>query len=409
MTRYASEELLTAIDVGTTKICVLVARKIDESNLEIVGIGKVPSEGLKKGVVVDVAKTVYSIRNAIHQAEIMVGASIEKACIGISGSHIQSINSMGVVPIPFGQISRIDIVNALAAAKAIPVPDGLQILHVLPQYFIIDDRDRVSDPLGMHGIRLEVRAHIILGAIASVQNLVKCCQATGVTVTDVILEQLASAQSVLSSDERELGVGILDIGGGTSDLALYQHGSIRHTMVLPVAGNHFTQDIAIGLGITLQEAERIKKEYGFDTEYRDDALIEVEMVHGLQKRLISRKKLATILTCRAQELLLLVKQEIDTKSLRSFMQTGLVLTGGGSLLQGMHELASIMFDMPVRIGNPHILFDIPESLQNPIYATGYGLLLHALKKQYDLSTQEVDGPFAQRVFNRMKSWVLDFF
>lgn len=409
MTRYASEELLTAIDVGTTKICVLVARKIDESNLEIVGIGKVPSEGLKKGVVVDVAKTVYSIRNAIHQAEIMVGASIEKACIGISGSHIQSINSMGVVPIPFGQISRIDIVNALAAAKAIPVPDGLQILHVLPQYFIIDDRDRVSDPLGMHGIRLEVRAHIILGAIASVQNLVKCCQATGVTVTDVILEQLASAQSVLSSDERELGVGILDIGGGTSDLALYQHGSIRHTMVLPVAGNHFTQDIAIGLGITLQEAERIKKEYGFDTEYKDDALIEVEMVHGLQKRLISRKKLATILTCRAQELLLLVKQEIDTKSLRSFMQTGLVLTGGGSLLQGMHELASIMFDMPVRIGNPHILFDIPESLQNPIYATGYGLLLHALKKQYDLSTQEVDGPFAQRVFNRMKSWVLDFF
>ncbi len=408
MSRRISNKIIAAIDVGTTKICVLIAQQLQDDHIEILGVGKSPSEGLKKGVVVDVAKTIYSIKDAIAQAEMMAGMPIESVSVGISGGHIKAINSHGVVPIQHGEIRKYDVINALAAAKAIPVPEGMQILHVLPQYFVIDSRDRVLDPVGMHGIRLEVHAHIIMGAISSVQNLVKCCEMAGVVVNDIILEQLASAQSVLSIDERELGVAVLDIGGGTSDLAIYQQGSIRHTMVLPIAGNHFTQDVAIGLCTTLQEAERIKKEYGFQ-EHDPESLIEVEMVHGKQKRIVIQQDLTSILQARAQELIFLIVQEIETKSLQHFMPTGLVLTGGGSLLHGMKELAESMFNMPVRIGIPRITFDVPESLRSPIFATGYGLLLQTLKKQYDLNADIMSGPLVKRVFDRMKSWVLDFF
>ena len=230
--------------------------------VEIIGVGKSPSDGLRKGVVVDIAKSVHSITRAVKESEMMAGVPVESAYVGIAGGHIQSVNSHGVVGIKRGQIRQSDIMNVLDAAKAIPIPEGQQILHVLSQYFIIDGRDKVHNPVGMHGVRLEVYAHIITGSVASVQNLISCCEQTDVRVKDIILEQLASADAVLSSDERELGVAVLDIGGGTSDLAIYQNGSIRHTMVLPVAGNHFTNDLAIGLRITLDESERIKKEYG---------------------------------------------------------------------------------------------------------------------------------------------------
>lgn len=411
MVRIASDRLITSIDVGTTKICVLVAQQLDNDAVEVVGIGKYPSEGLRKGVVVDVAKTIQSIKMAVKEAELMAGLSIESAVIGISGGHIQSRNSHGVVPIKRGEVTQLDIANALAAAKAIPLATDQQILHVLPQYFVIDSRDRVQDPLGMHGIRLEVQAHIIMGAIASVQNLIKCCESAGVQVTDIVLEQLASAAAVLTKDERELGVAMLDIGGGTSDLALYHGGSIRHTMVLPVAGNHFTNDLAVGLRVSLQDAEHIKKNYGLVCEnlFQHDECIEINLVHGSQKQIVPIAELTNILKPRANEVLSLVHEEIIKYHLQPFMPMGLVLTGGGSLLLGMTELAHEIFSVPVRIGVPRTRVALPESLQNPMYATGYGLLLYSLATRSQTHLIGSDGPLIKRVYGRMKSWVMDFF
>lgn len=411
MAKVFSDRVIVAIDVGTTKICVLVAQQLEGENIEILGVGKSPSEGLKKGVVVDVAKTIHSIKSAIKEAELMAGFQIESVGVGISGGHIQSLCSQGMAPIKKGEVRVADIEAALESAKAIPIPEGMQILHVLPQYFIIDAHTKVNDPLGMHGIRLEVQAHIILGAVASVQNLVKCCEMAGVKVSDIILEQLASADAVLSPDERELGVAVLDIGGGTSDLAMYQQGSIRHTMVLPVAGNHFTNDVAIGLRTTLHEAERVKKEFGLATVdvLEEENLFEVKSVHGNDKHIVQQTELIAILNPRAQEILSIVHEEIIKKHLTPFIATGLVLTGGGSLLRGMKELAQQTFSCPVRIGHPRLGNDMPESLDSPIYATAYGLLIHMLKKSNLQNIDAMSGPLVTRLFARMKSWVADFF
>jgi cell division protein FtsA len=411
MARVFSDRIITSIDVGTTKICVLIAHQLDDQYVEIIGVGKANSYGLRKGVVIDIPKTIHAISLAVQEAELMAGVKIERAYVGISGGHIQSLNSHGVVPIKKGEIRATDVATVLAAAQAIPIPEEQHILHVLPQYFVIDSRDQVHDPVGMHGIRLEVQAHIITGAIASVQNLIKCCEMAGLTVADIILEQLASASAVLSEDERELGVAMLDIGGGTSDLAIYQHGSIRHTMVLPVAGSHFTNDIAVGLRTTLQDAERIKKEYGIACmDVLDhDILFEVDLVQGHQKQIVSSSDIMRIIQPRAQELFLLIYHEIIKRKLTHFIATGLVLTGGGSLLKGMKEVAEKIFDMPVRVGSPHIAFTLPESLHHPMYATGYGLLLYALKMHQNQVTLRTEGPLLKRVFERMKSWVSDFF
>ncbi len=411
MAKGFNEKIITAIDIGTTKICVLVARQLDEQQIEIIGVGKSPSHGLEKGVVIDVAKTIYSIRAAIAEAELMASMPIESVTIGISGGHIRAINSQGIVPIKHGEIKEADIAAVLAAAKAILIPDGYQILHVLPQYYVIDGRDRVADPLGMHGVRLEVQAHIIMGAIASVQNLIKCCESAGVTVTDIVLEQLASAQAVLSDDERKLGVAVLDIGGGTADLAVYHQGTIRHAKVFPVAGNHFTNDIAVGLCTTIKDAERIKKEYGvvWHKALGDDDFIEIEMVHGDQQQVVHVSDLLRILEPRAHELLSMVREEIQSHHLTSYITTGIVLTGGGALLKGMQPLAETIFDSSVRIGNPKVPFSILQTLQSPLYATSYGLLLHTMKKHTDDVMHNLSGPLVKRVLYRMKAWMVDFF
>jgi cell division protein FtsA len=410
MSKVFSGRVITAIDVGTTKICVLVASQVDKGHLEVIGVGRAPSDGLKKGVVVDVAKTIDSIKQAVKEAELMSGHTIDSAVVGISGGHIKSINSHGAVPIKNGQVRLADIENALAAARAVQIAPGQQILHVLPQYFQIDNGDRLSDPKDMYGIRLEVEAHIITGSVASAQNLINCCENAGVKVTDIVLEQLASAQAVLSPDERELGVGMLDIGGGTADLALYCNGSIRHTMVLPVAGNHFTNDLAVGLRTTINDAERIKRRYGLvDYHFleQDDPL-DIEMVQGGKTRTIHRFDLLTILEPRARELLSLVHEEIAKHNLQVFIASGMVLTGGGSLLLGMRELAQEIFECDVRIGSPRLQFGISESLDSPMYATGYGLLLHALHGAYN-GLADGDEPGVKKVFSRMKSWIADFF
>lgn len=411
MAKVFNDRIIVSIDVGTTKICVLVAQSLGEGQVEIIGVGKSPSDGLKKGVVVDVAKTVHSIKAALKEAELMAGVPIQTASVGISGGHIQSLNSQGMVPIKKDAVTELDIAHALEAAKAIPIPEGTQILHVLPQYFVLDGQTRVQDPLGMHGIRLEVCAHIILGAVSSVRNLVKCVEMAGVTVTDIILEQLASADAVLSYDERELGVAVLDIGGGTSDLALYQQGSIRHTMVLPIAGNHFTNDIAVGLRTTLHDAERVKKEYGVACKQAitDEAVFEVDFVQGAEKNIICSSDLLRIIEPRAREILVLVRQEIIKRNLQPYMATGLVLTGGGSLLKGMESLAQEIFNTPVRIGAPHISYHLPQSLNSPMYATAYGMLIHVVKKEQHGVLERIEGPLVSRILLRMKSWVSDFF
>lgn len=411
MARILGERIITSIDVGTTKICVFIARQLDGYVVDILGIGMVPSDGLSKGVVVDIPRAIHSISSAIKEAELMASIKIESAYIGISGAHIHSLNSQGVVPIAKGIVTPQEITHVLAAAQAIPIPEGQQIIHVLPQYFIIDGRDKVLDPIDMHGIRLEVQAHIILGSVASVQNLVTCCERAGVHVLDIILEQLASADAVLSKDECELGVGVLDIGGGTSDFAVYHKGSIRHTRVIPIAGNHFTNDIAIGLRTTLKDAERVKCAYGqsFEMHQEHDMSFELEQVQGTAKHSACQSALLNIIQPRAYELMHLVSQEIKNHALRPFMATGLVLTGGGSLLGGLDKTAQEVCGMSTRIGSPHVLFDLPETIKNPLYATGYGILIHTLKKQKSTMPQQSNGTFVAKVFNRMKTWMQDFF
>lgn len=403
------ENLIVALDVGTTKICALIAQK-QGNELTILGIGKAPSLGLARGVVVDIAPAVYAIKTAVKEAELMAGCSVESAYVGISGSHIQAINSHGMIPIKHNEVRAHDIAHVIEAAQAIVIPEGQKVLHVIPQWYVIDGNQRVRDPLGMYGVRLEAQVHIITGGVASVQNLIRCCELAGIKVRDIVLEPLASADAVLSPDERELGVAMLDIGGGTSDFAVYQQGSILHTNIFMVAGNLFTHDIALCLRTTVNDAERIKKEAGivYYPHPHHNLALQVESVNGEEQHTITLHNLAEVLFARAHELLELVDQDIKNRHIHAFMTSGLVLTGGGSLLNGLKELAQEMLGIPVRIGRPRLPALFLESLDNPMYATAYGLLIHALKKQHS-SLNHYSGPLVSRVVSRMKSWVMDFF
>lgn len=409
MTKVFSGSMITSIDIGTTKICVMIARKLSDQKVEVVGVGFSPSHGLERGVVVDIAKTVQSIQHAIAEAQLMAEYEIAEAIIGISGSHIQSFNSSGAVPIKRGAVGEEDVAAVLEAAQAVAIEKGQKVLHVLPQYFLVDG-NRVEQPLGLHGIRLEAVVHVITGAVASIQNLVTCCESAGVRVQDIVLEQLASAAGILSADERTLGVGVLDIGGGTSDFAAYQSGSIRYTKVFPIAGNMFTRDLAVGLRSTIQDAERVKCEYGsvfMNQESSEE--IDVETVRGSVQEQVSPQAVAYILRARAQELLLLIDHELEQNNLKPMMVAGLVITGGGSLLQGIDELGKNILSLPVRIGRPQTEDVLPESLKNPKYATGFGLLKYALQMSKKNSMENMEGTLAKRVLMRVRSWVADFF
>ncbi len=402
--------LITAIDVGTTKISVLIAQKIGEDSVKILGIGKAPSDGLERGVVVDVARTVQSIKYAVKEAELMAGCSVTPAFIGISGSHIDSFNTHGAVPIKKFQVTEADIQAVLAVAQAVPIEEGQKVLHALPQYFIVDGKDRVTNPLGLHGVRLEAVVHVITGAVSSIQNLIKCCELAGVIVKDIVLEQLASADGVLSHDERVLGVGMLDIGGGTSDFAVYQQDSIRYTKVFPIAGNFFTKDLAVGLKATLKGAESFKREYGSVNLFtQDEQKYFVESVHGSKQHEVDINQSSFILHARAFELLTMLDKEIKKSSLQAMMTSGLVITGGGSLLKGIDDLAAKILNMPVRLGIPRVDCSFADSLSSPIYATGYGLLKYAIKKNSMFGFDKLQGPMVQKIFMRMKSWVDKFF
>lgn len=409
---------LVAIDVGTTKICVLVAQVDSRGHLDVIGMGQHPSYGLRKGVVVNLTKTVDSLKRAIAQAESMAGIPIETATVGISGGHIRSFNSKGVVAIRNQEVSQYDINRVIEAAKAIAIPKDREILHILPQYFRVDGQEYVQDSLGMHGVRLEAQIHIITGAIASAQNIVRACESAGVSVSDIVLEQIASADAVLTPTENELGVGIIDIGGGTSDFAVYKDGRIRHSKVLQIAGNHFTSDLAIGLGIPIEKAELLKRSHGFVTEELylelEQDSIEVDLDYDGGKKAVDTYALYEILEPRAQEVFNLLNDEINEYRLRTFMPSGIVLTGGGALLSGMSSLASEIFGMKTRIGIPRGYSDgleaasISDVLKSPIYSTVYGLLVYSLKgRDHSLLVSSSDSAM-KKILKSMKSWIYDF-
>ena len=418
MSTIMQSRQIAAIDIGTTKICVLIAAVNALGKLEILGIGQHPSYGLKKGVIVNIGLAVESIQKAVKEAEASAGIKIHSAAVGISGGHIQSFNSTGVVAIKRRDVTQDDIDRVVEAAKAVPIPQDREILHVIPQYFRVDGQELVQDSLGMFGVRLEAQVHIVTGAVCSAQNIIKSCELAGVAATDIVLEQIASADAVLTASERSLGVGIIDIGGGTSDFALYKDSKIRHSKVVPVAGNHFTNDLAIGLAIPIKEAEELKRFYGFVLEdkyfeYNCDK-VEVNLGYDNVSKQVDIYSIYEVLNSRAQEVFDLVEEEIQRFHLKPLMPTGIVLTGGGALLNGIRELAQEKFKVPVRIGIPSYFKDptdraaMPDMLKSPIYSTAYGLLLHAAHTtQASFGVNEVD-PMLVKVFKRMKSWITDF-
>ncbi len=402
---------LTAIDIGTTKICVLILAETQEY-LDVIGIGHHPSYGLSRGVVIDVQITADSIKKALLEAQKMAGVIVESAVVGISGGHIKSYNSTGVAPVKHREVRQVDIDRAIESARAIPISEDQEILHVIPQYFSIDSQPKVLNAMGMYGVRLESQVHIITGSVASAQNIIHSCELAGIKVIDIVLEQLASADAVLTDSEREMGVGILDIGGGTSDFALYKESKIRHSKVLPFAGNNFTNDLAVSLRIPREAAEQLKLSYGSVFRPKQDFSISVNLGYEGESKGIYAGMVADVLYARANEIFDFLTDEILEYKLAPFLQTGLVLTGGGSLLLGLRELAEKKFALPTRIGRPIYTLNaehsIPDQLKNPMYSTGYGLAIYETGKRHKGAAQQTPLSTIGAVFHRMKSWICDF-
>ncbi len=404
------ENLIVGLDIGTTKICCIVGNMTDEG-MEIVGIGTSPSKGLRKGVVINIESTVEAIRKAIREAELMAGCEIKSVFAGIAGGHIKGLNSQGVIAIKNREVTSEDLQRVIDAAKAIAIPMDREVLHILPQEFIIDDQDGIREPLGMSGVRLEAKVHIVTGAVASAQNIVKSCNRAGVDVADIVLEQLASAEAVLSADEKDLGVALVDIGGGTSDIAIFSEGAIKHTSVLSIGGDHMTNDIAVGLRTPMGEAEKIKQAYGscLTAMVGKDETIEVPSVGGREPRILSRQLLAEILEPRVEEIFSLVNREIIKSGYGELIASGVVITGGSSILPGMPELAEQIFNLPVRRGTPANIGGLIDVVNSPIYATGVGLVKYGSQHTQSQNFRIGEANVFDRVVRRMKEWFGEFF
>jgi cell division protein FtsA len=409
------ENIIVGLDIGTTKIGCIIAELDTERNVKIVGVGTSRSEGLRRGVVVNLEKTVVSIGRAIEEAELMAGVEVRNVYAGIAGDHIRSINSHGVIAVSRGgvEITRADIGRVVDAAKAVAIPMDREILHILPQEFTVDDQKGIKDPTGMAGIRLEVDVHIVTGAVSSAQNLVKAIQQAGYQVRDLVLEPLASSHGVLTDDERELGVALLDIGGGTTDIALFHEGSIRHTAVIGLGGNSVTNDIAIGLRTPARDAERIKERYGAAVagEVDPDEEIVVPHMAGQGERRVSRELLASIIQPRMEEILSLARADIKKTGWHDKIPSGFVLTGGAAALPGTVELAEQILAMPVRIGRPLGVTGLVDSVDEPRFATGVGLVIYGRDagREENRFTGGDDDALWTRVLERMKEWLHDFF
>ncbi len=406
------ENLIVGLDIGTTKICAIVGN-VTEDGVDIVGIGTSPSRGLRKGVVINIETTVASIKKAVEEAELMAGCEIKSVYAGIAGGHIKGFNSQGIIAIKNREVSSDDVRRVIDAAKAIAIPMDREVIHILPQEFIIDDQDGIREPLGMSGVRLEAKVHIVTGAVASAQNIIKSCNRAGLDVADIVLEQLASSEAVISAEEKEIGVALIDIGGGTTDIAIFVDGAIKHTSVLSLGGNHLTNDIAVGLRTPMAEAEKIKQKYGccFSSMVGKDETIEVPSVGGRKPRVLSRQLLAEILEPRMEEIFSLVNREIVKSGYEDRIASGVVLTGGTSILEGTPELAEQVFNLPVRRGLPQNLGGLVDVVNSPAYATGVGLVVYGSKNQgiREFPTVQTDDNVFRRVARRMKEWFGEFF
>jgi cell division protein FtsA len=405
------ENLVVGLDIGTTKICAIVGNLNDDGSLDIVGIGTSPSQGLRKGVVINIEGTVGAIKKALQEAELMAGCEIKSVFAGIAGGHIKGMNSQGVIAIKNREVNNDDIRRVIDAAKAIAIPMDREVIHILPQEFIIDDQDGIKEPLGMNGVRLEAKVHIVTGAVASAQNIIKSCNRAGVDVADIVLEQLASAEAVLTADEKDLGVALLDIGGGTTDIAIFVDGAIKHTAVLSLGGNHLTNDIAVGLRTPTVEAEKIKRKYGccLTSMVGKDETIEVPSVGGRESRVLSRQLLAEILEPRMEEIFTLVNREIVKSGFEDVIASGMVITGGSAILPGMPELAEQIFNLPVRRGVPREIGGLTDVVNSPVYATGVGLVKYGSRnlqiRNFSIGQENV----FDKVIRRMKEWFGEFF
>ncbi len=411
------KEFVVGLDIGTTKVCCIVGEYSHDS-LDIVGFGTAPSHGLRKGVVINIDATVEAIKKAVKEAENMAGIKINSAYVGIAGTHIKSFNSSGVVAVKDKEITEQDIQRVIDAAKAIMIPQDREVLHVIPQEFIIDDQDGIRDPIGMNGVRLESKVHIVTGAISSAQNLIKCANRAGIQVTQLCLQPIASASAVLSQDEKELGVALVDIGGGTTDIAIFREGALLFTSVLPVGGVHITNDISVGIRASLEAAEKIKMEHGcaMASLVKDDETIEVPAVGEGKVRVVSRKILAQIIEARVEEMYALIQKEISQSGYAELLAAGVVLTGGTTLLQGMVELGDFLFEIPMKRGVPLRVGGVRDKVNSPKYSTAVGLLRYGAtqldKSPHHHSRSESflgeDG-LVQKVGGTVKNWMKDLF
>ncbi|NJD08288.1 MAG: cell division protein FtsA [Methylococcaceae bacterium] len=406
MVKKPDRNLIVGLDIGTSKVAAIVGEINEDGEVEVIGIGTHPSRGLKKGVVVNLETTVQSIQRAIEEAELMAGCRIHSVYAGIAGSHISSMNSHGIVAIKDKEVTQGDVDRVIDSARAVAIPADQKILHILPQEFVIDRQEGIKEPIGMSGIRLEARVHIVTGAVSAAQNIVKCIRRCGLEVEDIILEQLASCSAVLTEDEKDLGVCLVDIGGGTTDIAVFTDGAIRHTAVIPIAGDQVTNDIAVALRTPTQHAEEIKIKHACAlTQLANlDDTIEVPSIGDRPTRQISKQNLAEIVEPRYEELLLLVQAELRRSGFEDLIAAGLVLSGGSSRVAGLVELAEEIFHMPVRVGVPQYVKGLHDVVKNPIYATGVGLLLFGNQHNPVGERSPLVGGGFKSVWAKMKSW-----
>jgi cell division protein FtsA len=406
MARKSDRNLIVGLDIGTSKVACIVGETNEDGEIEVVGIGTNPSRGLKKGVVVNLETTVQSIQRAVEEAELMAGCRIQSVYAGIAGSHISSMNSHGIVAIKEKEVTQSDVDRVIDSARAVAIPADQKILHILPQEFVIDRQEGIKEPVGMSGIRLEARVHIVTGAVSAAQNIIKCIRRCGLEVEDIILEQLASCTAVLTEDEKDLGVCLVDIGGGTTDVAVFTDGAIRHTAVIPIAGDQVTNDIAVALRTPTQFAEEIKIKHACALTQlaKLEDTIEVPSIGDRPARQISRLNLAEIVEPRYEELLLLVQQELRRSGFEDLIAAGIVLSGGSAKVEGLVELAEEIFHMPVRLGLPQYVTGLTDVVRNPIYATGVGLLLFGNQHQALAGRYMPLGTGIRGLLARMKNW-----